>query len=603
MPDVRDIPDMAQALTTFALPTITIWNRLEGRPRTVEFGRALRAEVHDALWMLTRQWQLGEFEGDDAGSPVLARYQVSQTRVDGYQPTGGARTGLDDNVPLEAVVERRDITAALRNGGLGLIDLRLALGRRFLKLVPGVYRLALIERHPFVAPDSNDPADTERVAHLGVWSTLQALAGRALDGFRLYDYLTQDASRRPWDGITVLDADRPELLNAASALIALFDGLLEQPTGATAWDPNRLEHRFSVTATVADGSKRLVAEEYPGGRLDWTALSIDAEGARASGAFDQPRTVIPTGTRFDGMPDPRWWAFEDGRTNLGDVRADTTDLARLLFIEFALVYGNDWYTIPVELPVGTLAKVEGLAVTNVFGERRWIEPAGRGKDDAWQRWSMYTLDVAGVDPEPADTSLLLLPTLPQSSQGSVIEDVLLMRDEVANLVWGVERVVPLATGVGIRAVEASNESLAHRTRLVAAAPVVPPPPAAPISYRVMSSVPEHWIPFIPTHVEGDIRETQLMRAAMPRTIEGDPATPRKVRPRTTVLREGLDRVPAKGYLINESEVPRAGTQLAVAFQRTRWSGGQVAVWLGVRRETGRGEGSSGLAFDQIVPTA
>ena len=52
---------------------VTVWNRLEGRPRTVEFDRALRAEVRDALWMLTRQWQLGEFRGDDAGSPVLAQ--------------------------------------------------------------------------------------------------------------------------------------------------------------------------------------------------------------------------------------------------------------------------------------------------------------------------------------------------------------------------------------------------------------------------------------------------------------------------------------------------------------------------------------------------
>ena len=30
------------------------------------------AEVRDALWMLTRQWQMGEFEGDDAGSPIEA---------------------------------------------------------------------------------------------------------------------------------------------------------------------------------------------------------------------------------------------------------------------------------------------------------------------------------------------------------------------------------------------------------------------------------------------------------------------------------------------------------------------------------------------------
>ena len=35
---------------------------------TMSFDRALRVEVRDALWMLTRQWQTGEFQGEDAGS-------------------------------------------------------------------------------------------------------------------------------------------------------------------------------------------------------------------------------------------------------------------------------------------------------------------------------------------------------------------------------------------------------------------------------------------------------------------------------------------------------------------------------------------------------
>ncbi len=43
-------------------PTIVTWNRLEGRPRTENFTRNLSAEVRDPLWMLARQWQLGEFK-------------------------------------------------------------------------------------------------------------------------------------------------------------------------------------------------------------------------------------------------------------------------------------------------------------------------------------------------------------------------------------------------------------------------------------------------------------------------------------------------------------------------------------------------------------
>ena len=46
------IADLRAALLARTFPTVTVWNRLEGRPRSVEFDRALSAEVRDALWML-----------------------------------------------------------------------------------------------------------------------------------------------------------------------------------------------------------------------------------------------------------------------------------------------------------------------------------------------------------------------------------------------------------------------------------------------------------------------------------------------------------------------------------------------------------------------
>src|SRR5205085_1600920 len=78
--------------------------------------------------------------------------------------------------------------------------------------------------------------------------------------------------------------------------------------------------------------------------------------------------------RYPGMPHQRWWAFEDGRTSFGAVRPDSTDLIRLMFLEFALVFGNDWILLPCDLEAGTLATVDGLAVTDTFGQRFWITP-------------------------------------------------------------------------------------------------------------------------------------------------------------------------------------------------------------------------------------
>jgi hypothetical protein len=136
------------------------------------------------------------------------------------------------------------------------------------------------------------------------------------------------------------------------------------------------------------------------------------------------------------------------------------------------------------------------------------------------------------------------------------------------------------------------------------APPQPPPMAdgARIRYQVMTSVPEHWIPMVPVHVENDNRETQLQRAAMLRILVGAPPaeTPPPVEPRTSLFRAGLDQTPKAPYFVHEEEVPRAGVRVTQGFQRTRWRDGRAWVWLGVRKQTGRGEGSSGLAFDRLV---
>src|SRR4051794_3080802 len=46
------------------------WTRLEPQSVTGDPRPGLEARVHDPLWLLCRQWQLGELEGDDAGSPL-----------------------------------------------------------------------------------------------------------------------------------------------------------------------------------------------------------------------------------------------------------------------------------------------------------------------------------------------------------------------------------------------------------------------------------------------------------------------------------------------------------------------------------------------------
>jgi hypothetical protein len=182
---------------------------------------------------------------------------------------------------------------------------------------------------------------------------------------------------------------------------------------------------------------------------------------------------------------------------------------------------------------------------------------------------------------------------------------MLARDEMANMVWGIEKTIPLPSGEPKSGREAAAETRAFFERDLErrlGAPAQPPPFAdgAKIRYRVMSTVAENWVPMIPVHVPDDNRETQLQRAAMLRIMDGDPDAPLPVRPRTSLLRQGLDETPLAPYFLHEEEVPRAGVRVTQSFQRTRSRDGRVWVWLGVRKQTGRGEGSSGLAFDRIV---
>src|SRR6188768_4459867 len=107
MADPNIIENMTGAVTGRLHPAITRWNRLEGRPRTHNFDRALKAEVRDALWMLTKQWQMGEFEGDDAGSPVLAKLRMATTQLTKYRADGHPAQAFPNDMPLETKVEQK----------------------------------------------------------------------------------------------------------------------------------------------------------------------------------------------------------------------------------------------------------------------------------------------------------------------------------------------------------------------------------------------------------------------------------------------------------------------------------------------------------------
>lgn len=596
------IANIKEALIQKKFPTVMMWNRLEGRPRTHNFDRALKAEVRDALWMLTRQWQMGEFKADDAGTPVFAKIHIASSQLNRYKADDKEEQNFENNIPLEVKAEQKKIPF-IRNGENISIDIRLQMGRYWLRLLDKenlVYSTEYIAKYKFELP-ANDRSADYIYAHKEVWQQYTAISGRCMDGYQLYQYITAPGNNAA-DNIEDTSPDKDILNSLGTHFKEWFARMYYQPDDEknNAWLPDRLEYQFECSANDSIKNKTLKATEYYQGHLDWYVFDIAEKKNSGDGEpkniFTDTNTFIPSHVEFDGMPNTRWWKFEDGKTSLGDIKPSTSDLSKLLLMEFGLVFANDWFLVPYVLPIGSLANIKGLTVKNNFGETTWIK-AAEESGRTGSVWSMFKLHS-----EMQNNTLFLAPAAMKVHESHPLEEIVLVRDEMSNMVWGIESVVTLPVGKGDKGNEVALRTRQFHEKIVQGSdPAVTTPYAANISYLAMTDVPENWIPFVPVHIKNDNREIQLQRASMLRIIQGDTLDPVKVKPLTSILREGLEDTPAASpYYIHEEEVLRSGLRVSQSFQRTRWVNGEVFNWLGMKKKAGRGEGSSGLAFDQII---
>jgi hypothetical protein len=568
------------------MASITGWTRLEPRVRRGGGDPAvgLEARLHDPLWLLARQWQVGEFAAEDAGSPLLVRARFERQPITRYAagelPASGAQGEPYDaaRLPLEVLVEREPAGA----------DLRLACeaGLHYLRLLErhgaGTYRAAYATEYPIPPVAASDvTSETARLLRLS--------AGRVPDGVRLATDLRAALGALP--AIPVIEpADEVNVRAAADAWLRWLDARFGVPPdgGASPWNPERMEYAFSVAAPASDGERVLVAEEYAHGHLDWHAFDVrpgGALGAAADAASIEPlvRTSIPAPVSYRGMPVARWWEFEDGQVNFGAVDAGPTDLLRLLLLGFALDYGNDWFLMPIDLPAGALYRVTSLVVTDSFGERTLIQPYTEVQP-AGERWRMFSLTAQG-DGAQADDDLLFVPAaLPPSLHSEPLEEVLLLRDEVANLAWAIER----------RVQEAGGRSLDRFEQYQRARAAAPPPPPAPdngqLHYRLATTVPDHWIPLVPTRQAPDDPDVRLVRG---RVLRQGSATPVSPAPLGRLLE------PGRPLRLFEEEVTRVGARITRSRQYVRWTDGSSHLWIGRQKGAGRGEGASGLRYDAV----
>ncbi len=577
------------------IPSLTTWTRIEPQPRDGSMQRSLQAQVRDPLWMMARQWQVGEFIGDDSGSPVHSTLGAEMRTVTTYQPrTNPASTvAIDPSLPIEVQVERESVSLQLRGSaqqGLYFENLVRQSGVASPQTIIATFRNAF----PIAAasPDpASAPADALRFRSLS--------AGRVTDGEALYV-----SAKTTADGGTAAQPLPPEAADAGmpaviSAFVAYRDSLFCQPTTGSAWQSSQLDYAFALGSPEAADAVTLNAPEFPGGHIDWYTFSLTQRGPTQLSQANPAQTstvtfdLLPNHVVFRGMPDSRWWNFEDAVTDFGQLDVEHVDLAKLLVMEFALVYGNDWFWVPVpvqvgisgpaDAPRGTLTRITSLVVTDTFGVRTLIRPSEQTQVNAGESpWSMFKVSGDGVRSD----FILMAPTLGTTVDGDAIEEVLFLRDDMAAMAWGVEHRLPSE-------LDTSADAYAlYQQRLKANPPPPPPtftPGGPPISYTLETTPPDNWIPLVP--VQTPQGELYLRRGTMEIPQSGGGFTLLKAR--------GSILEPHHPFFVTDRAVPRAGVQVDRYFRYTRSTDGSIFVWLARRSEVGKGPGWSGLRFDIV----
>lgn len=667
--------------------------RIEPRSRLPNPQKGVEARTADPLWMLARQWQTGEFQAENTGSALSVSVEYSTHQLETWQADGHRDYINFAAAPLEMQAEQEWTQMDWRN--------RVRAGKEFERLLreAGEFQKLKEFRQYFLfrAPAKADHLD---------YATQQFIAfmsGKALDGRPLLEWVEKCLRNAQWqktiDRLNVwlksshlgtqrrqqyeLQVERlqaqmaqnpidPDIAGSDSAdfvlLLKTFQDwcrqlnirLKAQPPKA--WRDAQLDYRFGL-GNRKTNTPYILAPEYRSGDLDWYSFNATTylKSDNLTWQKQKPITTTPTPLKIRGTA-LRWWEFEDGSTHFGKLAVENPDMATVSLIESVLIYGDDWYLVPMPLAMPCLARIDRVIIKNVFGEvfgdqvENAIHPAQVLDPNPLKRWEMFTLASVQdgghsgiVDSEtrgigwkkegdnPGKSLLFLPPVLKQWEESEPREEIRFIRDEGANMVWGIEKTVLNDLGRPVRGFDAQRERAERKTQarirlmkmkrmkmmqqlqnprlnemeraqltaelqeLSALIEAEEGRKAGPVAgrapvYRLATLVPDNWIPFIPTAASqpGSPSSIRLQRAEMVRNE--DQYAPESIDALSNIL--GAAKTGLR--LLEEASVPRAGQRVLLTAQRARWIDGETYVWLGRKVLAGRGEGSSGLRFDLIT---
>ena len=241
---------VVSALIAQPEPSHTTWSRLEPLPTSDDVADSLQARIADPLWMLARQWQFNEFQGEDAGSPIAAALAVAGLPVSSLLPSPDALGGIalpPGAAPLEALVEHEQVFQIHPK-------LNAQAGQQLMRSLraAGLGTLAQALRKQFPAPlPAPDDAAADNAGF--VWHTL--LDQRAIHAQALAQAI-RDLPDRAAEEVfgNVVGASIAQMDAFLALLHHWVDWLAEfaldgaAPGASPYWKPERMEYSFALGA-------------------------------------------------------------------------------------------------------------------------------------------------------------------------------------------------------------------------------------------------------------------------------------------------------------------------------------------------------------------
>lgn len=536
------------------------WTRIFVRNKTRDISKGLSARIADPYWMLGRQWQMGEFKGDDASSPVSVTVEYESVDIDQLSLANSVgaqiKTPILNGEILEPFVEGESF-----EGSLAFERMALEGGLHFARYFAENVRPAILGylRNKYPLSLKVDVEDE-------FLKLLYAKSFNTKDFHKNKDVDKVSIARLA----AISDSEVASIFTQWS----LYFAEVFEKSGQNFWQNDRLEYKFKISNLETQPVQiELESEEYDGSQLDWFHFKLRQEKINSALA-SKKISMLPNAVRYVGMPQFRFWDFEDGEVFFGGLEVGVTDVQQMLFAEFATVYSNDWFYVPLTLPIGSISRVKNFNVVDSFGEKFEIKPAAV-LDGANRKWKFFELEGDRSIERGLAPWLFLPSTTLAANENEAIEKVCFFRDESSNLVWAIEETIESATEIRVSRQEQWMENLdliEQRYNLKDQFSH----PEGMWRYRFASHSPGHWIPFAP-QIEKNRPTHKLVRSRMPEwkllgDLEKKLAGPK-----------GCIMSPERAMQIYEEEILEQPIEVTRNYQITRNSKGNAILWCGRKK--------------------